>query len=146
MGTPEFMREQIAAKITQGYKTLKLKIGAIDFETELSLLKAIRKEFSQSDIELRVDANGAFSKENALEKLKRLSDFGLHSIEQPIRQGQWQEMAYLCEVTPLAIALDEELIGLYENKEKEVLLTAVKPQYIIPVSYTHLTLPTTSRV
>ena len=108
-----------------------MKIGAIDFNTELELLKSIRKEFSASEVELRVDANGAFSKNVALEKLKVLSDLQLHSIEQPIKQGQWQEMARLCEETPLPIALDEELIGIFSEEEKKNLLETVKPQFII---------------
>ena len=99
--------------------------------SELELIKLIRKEFSSSEIEIRVDANGAYSFSEALEKLKRLSDFELHSIEQPIKQGQWQEMARLCEESPLSIALDEELIGVFEEPKKYDLLNTIKPQYII---------------
>ena len=131
MGTEAFMQKQIKEKLQSGFTTIKLKIGAIDFETELSLLKSIRKEFSSEEIELRVDANGAFHPNNALEKLKRLSDFQLHSIEQPIKQGQIQEMAQLCENTPLPIALDEELIGVFDVTRKEEILLTIKPQFII---------------
>ena len=131
MGSEAFMRNQIKQKLESGFTTIKLKIGAIDFETELGLLKSIRKEFSSNEIELRVDANGAFDPKNALEKLKRLSDFELHSIEQPIKQGQIQEMAQLCEDTPLPIALDEELIGVFDVTKKSDLLLTVKPQFII---------------
>jgi len=131
MGDKQFMKSQIQDKIENGFTCIKMKIGAIDFEEELQLLKHIRKEFSPADIELRVDANGAFAPENALEKLKRLSDFNLHSIEQPIKQGQFEVMAKLCETTPLAIALDEELIGVFSKVEKEELLQIINPQYII---------------
>ena len=131
MGSKEFMQQQIKEKLRAGFTTIKLKIGAIDFDTELALLKSIRKEFSKNEIELRVDANGAFNPKDALDKLKRLSDFDLHSIEQPIKQGQWQEMAHLCETTPLPIALDEELIGVFDVTKKEELLLTVKPQFII---------------
>ncbi|MCA0133208.1 o-succinylbenzoate synthase [Winogradskyella alexanderae] len=131
MGTEDFMREQIEEKIALGFTCIKMKIGAIDFDTELNILKSIRKEFSVSDIELRVDANGAFSSNEALEKLKRLSEFSLHSIEQPIKQGQLEEMAELCDVTPLPIALDEELIGVFDSISRNELLTTIKPQYII---------------
>jgi o-succinylbenzoate synthase len=131
MGSREFMLEQIKDKLQSGFTTIKMKIGAIDFATELELLKYIRKEFSVSEIELRVDANGAFDPKVALEKLKRLSEMELHSIEQPIKQGQWQEMARLCEETPLDIALDEELIGIFAVTKKEELLLTVNPQYII---------------
>jgi len=131
MGEKSFMKSQIQDKIEQGFSCVKMKIGAIDFEEELNLLKYIRQEFKAEDIELRVDANGAFKPDNALEKLKRLSEYNLHSIEQPIKQGQWQEMAELCKTTPLPIALDEELIGLTNvTKRKEMLLT-IQPQYII---------------
>lgn len=131
MGTEAFMKAQIQEKIEAGFSCIKMKIGAIDFQTELSLLKSIRNNFSESDIELRVDANGAFSPEEALEKLKRLSQFQLHSIEQPIKQGQFEAMARLCEATPLPIALDEELIGVFTKTQKEAVLNTIKPQYII---------------
>ena len=131
MGEKHFMKQQITAKIEAGFSCIKIKIGAIDFETELGLLKSIRNEFSSKDIELRVDANGAFSTTEALEKLKKLSEFDLHSIEQPIKQGQIEEMAQLCELSPLDIALDEELIGIGSVTKKEELLLTISPQYII---------------
>ena len=131
MGEKSFMKEQIKEKIKQGFSCIKLKIGAIDFDAEMELLRYIRKEFSAKEIELRVDANGAFQPEDALEKLKRLSNLSLHSIEQPIRQGQCKEMAKLCKETPLPIALDEELIGVFKTSDKEKLIQEIKPQYII---------------
>lgn len=131
MGDVAFMKAQIKEKTEQGFECIKMKIGAIDFKTEIALLKGIRQEFSESDIQLRVDANGAFKPAEALEKLKRLSDFQLHSIEQPIATKQWEAMALLCEQTPLPIALDEELIGIFTIAEKEPLLQSIKPQYII---------------
>ncbi len=131
MGTKEFMLEQIKQKIEQSFSCIKLKIGAIDFNTEIELLKNIRKEYSENDIELRVDANGAFSAKEAYEKLSILSELKIHSIEQPIKQGQYEEMARLCETTPIPIALDEELIGINSLEKKEWLLKNLKPQYII---------------
>ena len=131
MGNEDFMKAQIKEKIAEGFKCIKLKIGAIDFNTEISLLKSIRKEFNSKDIELRVDANGAFTPVDALEKLKQLSEFDLHSIEQPIRAGQWHDMARLCDKTPLPIALDEELIGVFNVTKKKELLQTIQPQYII---------------
>jgi L-alanine-DL-glutamate epimerase-like enolase superfamily enzyme len=131
MGKYDFMQQQIREKIDAGYTCIKLKIGAINFEEELELIRLIRKAFSPSDIEIRVDANGAFIPKEALNKLNRLAELGLHSIEQPIRQGQWEAMASLCEKAPLPIALDEELIGVFDGKEKKKLLETIKPQYII---------------
>jgi len=131
MGSKEFMNRQIKEKLKLGFTTIKLKIGAIDFKSELDLLKSIRQEYSASEIALRVDANGAFNPDEALEKLKQLSDFDLHSIEQPIKANQWHQMADLCNKTPLPIALDEELIGVFEDAKKEILLKKIKPQYII---------------
>ena len=131
MGSEAFMKQQIKEKLESGFSCIKMKIGAIDFQTEIGLLKSIRKEFSSNDIELRVDANGAFNPNDALDKLKILSELHIHSIEQPIKQGQIQEMANLCEKTPLPIALDEELIGVFSKEKKEALLQTIKPQYII---------------
>ena len=131
MGDKDFMQSQIREKLNSGFKVIKLKIGAIDFNTEMNLLGSIRKNFSAQDIELRVDANGAFSPAEAMEKLKRLSDYEIHSIEQPIRQGQLALIAELCESSPVPIALDEELIGLTKASEREELLKLVNPQYLI---------------
>ena len=131
MGSAGFMKDQIAQKLEQGFRCLKLKVGAIAFEAELAILKALRSEFSAQDLELRVDANGAFGPDDALLKLQQLSAFELHSIEQPIKAGQAAAMAQLCAQSPLPIALDEELIGLTSIEEMEDLLDAVKPPYII---------------
>lgn len=131
MGDKTFMRQQIKDKLKDGFSCIKMKIGAIDFNTEIVLLKSIRKEFTAKEIELRVDANGAFQPKEALEKLKILSELNIHSIEQPIRQGQIDKMAELCLETPLPIALDEELIGVFNRKEKQRLLAEINPQYII---------------
>lgn len=131
MGEKSFMKAQIEEKLKTGFSCIKLKIGAIDFESELDLLKYIRDQFPASEIEIRVDANGAFAIPEALEKLKRLSDFELHSIEQPIKAGNIAEMAELCVKSPLAIALDEELIGVSEFTKKEKIIKEIKPPYII---------------
>ncbi len=131
MGSKEFMLQQIEEKLNAGFSCLKMKIGAIDFETELEILSSIRARYSSNEIELRVDANGAFHPNEALEKLEKLAKFELHSIEQPIKAGQWKEMANLCSKTPLPIALDEELIGVVEVANKIRLLEIIKPQFII---------------
>jgi len=131
MGEYREMLKQIEKKMEQGFRCIKLKIGAIDFEKELALLRYIRSHFSSKDIELRVDANGAFSPADALQKLEQLANLDLHSIEQPIRAGQWEEMVQLTACTPLPIALDEELIGCNQLPEKEKLLSWIRPQYII---------------
>lgn len=131
MGDREFMQQQIDQKLEEGFKTIKMKIGAIDFETEFQLLKEIRERYSSDDITLRVDANGAFSPTEALEKLNKLAELAIHSIEQPIHQGQWEAMNELCRKTKLPIALDEELIGIHEVTEKKQLLNTIQPQFII---------------
>ena len=131
MGEEGYMREQIEEKLQQGFRCIKLKIGAIDFETELSLLRFIRANFSPAEIEIRVDANGAFNADEALGKLNQLSQYQLHSIEQPVRQGQQDNMSGLCKSTPFPIALDEELIGVFGLENKEALLRKINPQYII---------------
>ena len=131
MGDSLFMKEQIEEKLAQGFNCIKLKIGAIDFDKELELLAFIRANFSPDQIEIRVDANGAFDSKEALDKITQLSEFKLHSIEQPIQKNNTDRMAELCKNTPLPIALDEELIGVFSFEDKEQLLLKVRPQYII---------------
>lgn len=131
MGSFDEMYERIREKMSKGFRCIKLKIGAIDFNKELQLLEFIRSHFDKNEIELRVDANGAFKPSEAMERLEALSKFELHSIEQPIRHGQWDDMAELCSSTPLPIALDEELIGINKENEKIRLLDTIRPQYII---------------
>lgn len=129
MGTFENMMQQVDEKIAAGFRCIKLKIGAIDFDKELHILKSIREK--SKTIEIRVDANGAFSPAEALEKLHQLAEFNLHSIEQPIKQGFPNTMNQLCKESPLPIALDEELIGKYTREAKAVTLNAINPPYII---------------
>ena len=131
MGTFDEMRERIEQKLEQGFRCVKLKIGAIDFDAELELIKQIRGRFSHHEVELRVDANGAFRFDEALYKLELLSQYALHSIEQPIKAGQWANMAELCRESPLPIALDEELIGVNAPEQKRQMLNIIKPRYII---------------
>lgn len=131
MGEEEFMKSQIEEKLEAGFSCIKMKIGAIDFEKELEILAGIRKQVSAEEITLRVDANGAFTPEDAPGKLKRLAKFELHSIEQPIKQGQIEEMQTLCAKNILPIALDEELIGIHDYEDKKQLLDDIQPQYII---------------
>ena len=131
MGNKKTMFEQIRNKIETGWRCIKLKIGGLEFEEELELLKYIRSQFQKSELELRLDANGAFTAGEAFEKLKVLSEFDIHSIEQPIRQGQMAEMAQLCLESPIPVALDEELIGIKTFEEKRHLLETINPHYII---------------
>ena len=131
MGDYAQMYYQIEKKMELEFRCIKLKIGAINFEEELSLLRHIRKHFTAREVELRVDANGAFAPEDALNKLNRLAELDIHSIEQPIRAGQWEEMARLTKESPIPIALDEELIGCNSLAEKAELLRKINPQYII---------------
>lgn len=131
MGNYDEMLQRMEEKLEKGFRCVKLKIGAIDFEQELDLIKRIRDRFSFHEVELRLDANGAFRYEEALYKLELLSQYAIHSIEQPIRQGQWAYMAELCRESPLPIALDEELIGVNDPEMKAHMLNIIKPRYII---------------
>ncbi|KPE52083.1 o-succinylbenzoate synthase [Chryseobacterium indologenes] len=130
MGDIGYMEEQIQDKLDKGFHCIKLKIG-VDWPSEYQILKQLREKFSADQLELRVDANGGFSKEEAITVLQQLADLGIHSIEQPVKAGNWEEMASLCAVTPTPIALDEELIGIIDPEEKRKLLETIKPQYII---------------
>jgi len=131
MGEESFMKEQIEEKLATGFRCVKLKIGAIDFDKELQLLRFIRANFTAEQVEIRVDANGAFNENDALNKLIQLSEFELHSIEQPIAKNKTDRMSELCKTSPFPIALDEELIGVFSVFDKEALLLKIKPQYII---------------
>jgi hypothetical protein len=131
MGKEAFMKQQIEVKLAEGFHCLKLKIGAIDFDEELKLLGYIRQNFTPEEVEIRVDANGAFDKSEALNKLNQLAGFKLHSIEQPIQKNNTDSMSELCKSTPIPIALDEELIGVFSLEDKEQLLLKIMPQYII---------------
>ena len=131
MGSHEEMLARMEEKIRLGFRCVKFKIGAIDFEQEMDLIRRVRERFSPAEVEIRLDANGAFSPSEALDKLQRLSSFGIHSIEQPIRQHQWADMASLCQQSPIPIALDEELIGVNLKTMKEDMLDIIRPAYII---------------
>ena len=131
MGRYDEMLQRMEEKLEKGFRCVKLKIGAIDFDQELDLVKRIRDRFSFHEVELRLDANGAFKYEEALYKLELFSQYAIHSIEQPIRQGQWAYMAELCRESPLPIALDEELIGVNDPEMKSHMLNVIKPRYII---------------
>ena len=131
MGNYDEMLQRMEEKLEKGFRCVKLKIGAIDFDKELDLIKRIRDRFSFHEVELRVDANGAFKYDEALYKLELLSQYNIHSIEQPIKQGQWAFMAELCRESPLPIALDEELIGVNDTEMKSHMLNIIKPRYII---------------
>ncbi len=132
MGSREEMARRLDAKLEAGFGCIKIKIGAIGFEDEIALLRHIRSLYpSPDDLELRLDANGAFTPDNALERLERLAEFLPHSLEQPLRQGQWEEMARICRESPIPIALDEELIGIGDDAEKAALLDAVHPRYLV---------------
>lgn len=131
MGSAEQMQERVAQKIDAGFKCVKLKIGGVDFDDEVAILRSIRSAFSANQIEIRLDANGAFAPSEALRKLDILASFDIHSIEQPIRQNQLKEMAEICRKSPIPIALDEELIGRNSTDEKKRMLEMVRPAYVI---------------
>jgi o-succinylbenzoate synthase len=131
MGSKEFMTAQVDEKLAAGFDTIKMKVGAINFAEELEILASIRQQYSAEQITLRVDANGAFSPEEAPEKLSQLANYQIHSIEQPIKQHQPEAMAELCQNGSIPIALDEELIGVSDYVQKMQLLKKIKPAYII---------------
>ncbi|WP_124979966.1 o-succinylbenzoate synthase [Nonlabens xiamenensis] len=131
MGDTDNMLHQLEEKLARGFDCIKFKIGALDFSEEIKLLASVRSRFRESEVSIRVDANGAFTPEEAKRKLDTLSQYQVHSIEQPIKAGQWKAMAELCKDTPVPIALDEELIGLFSKEHKQQCLQEIKPQYII---------------
>ena len=131
MGDESFMLEQMEEKLADGFSTIKMKVGAIEWKKEYALLEQLRRRFSSQELTLRVDANGAFTPESALPILTQLSELDVHSIEQPIQPGQINAMSELCKHSPIGIALDEEMIGIHEPEQKEVLLKMIAPQFIV---------------
>jgi o-succinylbenzoate synthase len=131
MGKRDDLIQQINDKLRKNYRCLKLKIGALDFDEELEILSYIRRHADSKKLELRVDANGAFKPSNVMKVLEKLSRFDVHSIEQPIPKGQWKDMAYICNNSPVPIALDEELSGHLSSDEKAALINQIKPQYLV---------------
>ena len=131
MGTKEFMHEQLKYKREEGFRCIKLKVGAINFEDECGILESIRDEYDADKIELRLDANGAFSPKDVFQKLERLSQYKIHSIEQPIKPNQWSLMREIVDARIIDIALDEELIGITDENSMQELLSVTKPNYII---------------
>lgn len=131
MGEIDFMRNELKEKLDAGFKCIKIKVGNKEFEDELKLLAEIRKSFSADTLEIRLDANGAFKPAETLQKLDELSKYDIHSIEQPIRQGHWTDMEVICRETPIPVALDEELINMHELSDKEMLVSYIRPHYLI---------------
>ncbi len=131
MGSFEEMASRVEEKVKAGFRCIKLKVGGIDWNNELSILKRLRDRFSAEELTIRVDANGAFNAENALPRLQALADLGVHSIEQPVPARNWALMSRLCKESPTPIALDEELIGIYSTEEKAQMLDEIRPAYII---------------
>ena len=131
MGSMSFMQKQIEGKLSEGYRCIKIKVGAIDFEAECALLHNVRKKYSKDRLELRVDANGAFTEDDVIYKLRELSQYDLHSIEQPVSSVKKELMIELCRTSPVDVALDEQLIGIFEENQKRELLNGLQPKYIV---------------
>lgn len=131
MGKFDEMMERLETKIAEGFHCIKLKIGAIDWRSEVEMIQYIRERYGRDRVEIRVDANGGFDMDNAIPRLKRLADLDVHSIEQPIKAGNPALMHFLCEVSPLPIALDEELIGKFTTEQKAKMLDDIRPAYIV---------------
>ena len=131
MGDRAYMLEQVKEKLTKGFRCIKIKVGAIDFEEECALLAYIRELYPEDQVTIRVDANGAFTEDDVFSKLNALSKYGLHSIEQPIRQGQFRLMKSVCATSPIRIALDEELIGINNPEQRKAMLADLRPHYLV---------------
>ena len=131
MGDENFMMEQIKSKLAENCKCIKIKIGALDFEKEWKILKFLRTQYNENELEIRVDANGAYNKENVFKILEKLAELKIHSIEQPVKQGNWDLMKTVCAKSKVPVALDEELIGINDYEEKKKMLEFIQPPYII---------------
>ena len=129
MDSHEGILRQVANKVDQSFTCIKMKIGALDFEQECAVLADIRQRFPE--VQLRLDANGAYTPDDALRVLERLAHFDIHFLEQPIKPKQWSAMAKVCAESPIPIALDEELIGIHDNQQRKTLLETIQPQHIV---------------
>ena len=136
MNGAEAMYQEAMSKIDAGFKCIKIKVGALDFDEECRLLERLRNHHSAFALELRLDANGGFADDLALEQLKELSRFEIHSIEQPVGV-HCAELDKICRFSAIDVALDESLIGLHPQKDGDAvksgrhLLSWAKPKYII---------------
>jgi O-succinylbenzoate synthase len=136
MNDIQSMYEEAMLKISVGFNCIKFKVGALDFDEECKLIEKIRKTHSAFQLEIRLDANGGFDSDLALEQIQELHRFEIHSIEQPVKSG-YPELDKICQYSKIDIALDEELIGLHPDKSGnnpingKSLLTWAKPKYII---------------
>lgn len=131
MGDKHLMQKRVAEKLAQGFRVIKIKIGGINFDDELEIIKELRRQFSPDELELRLDANGAFQPDEALKYLDRLAPYDIHSIEQPVKAGQIEAMADICRRSPIPVALDEELIGMRTYEEKVRLVSEIQPSFLV---------------
>lgn len=131
MGDPSFMKQQIREKLEQGFRVLKMKVGALETQHELQVLSWIRSQFGNRHLEIRLDANAAWPPEEALQKMQQFAPFGIQSLEQPIVPGQWEALGRLCREAPFPVALDEELIGLNPEREGARLMESVPSHYLV---------------
>ncbi len=130
MGDIDFMLSQMQEKLKAGFKCIKLKIGALPFNQEIEIISELRKQFTENEIELRLDANGAFTSADVFQKLEKLAGYHIHSLEQPVKHGQPELMSEVIKFSPIPIALDEELIYWPKDKKAD-LLAAVNPAYLV---------------
>ena len=129
-GAQQDRRAQIVQKLAQSaVGCLKIKISKESFAEDLALMRWIRQTFDPQML-LRLDANGAFSFEEALPVLEALAPLNIEYLEQPIAKGQPEKMQKLCKNTPFPLALDEELIGL-SAKEGEQRVRYIRPQVLV---------------
>lgn len=131
MGDKSYLLEQITQKLDKGFSCIKIKIGSLNWSVEKEILAVMRRRFSPADLTIRVDANGAFTFQQAVSVLDELAGLKVHSIEQPIKAGNWEDMANLCKMNLLPVALDEDLIGIFPYQKKKELLQIISPQFLI---------------
>lgn len=131
MGSEEEMQKRLEQKIREGFRCIKIKIGAIGWEKERPLIESIRRRWSPEELTVRVDANGGFDESNVARVLTDLHALDVHSIEQPVKAGYDDLMEEVVAFSPIPVALDESLIGVVETAEKTALLDKINPAYII---------------
>ena len=129
MGSSCYLHDQSEARLTEGFRCLKMKVGALDFAAECDVLRHNRS--LDSSLELRVDANGAWAGDLALERMKALREFNLHSIEQPCPPSDRAGLKAAASSGTLPVALDESLIGVHRSADRDALLDEIQPHFIV---------------
>ena len=95
-----------AASSANGYGTVKLKVGASDIEDDMAAVAAVREAIGEAP-QLRLDANGAWTADQAVAALARLAQFDIEYVEEPV--SGIEALAQVAEHSSVPVAVDDSL-------------------------------------